>query len=162
MFQYVLTQMTLFECFINTTWHCVIRKEMCSDIIACRCQEPMNRFLNRFNEPNCPKRTRGRKWIGLHHYCTLVIAMQNNHYCADSDSKRISTVQNRAPSESLLHRLKLQMNHYCTDSSSKWITTVQTHTPNESLLHRLKLQMNHYCADSYFKLITTAQIRAPN
>ncbi len=142
--QYAFTQITfLFECF-SMCWHKLLylnvsliqhgtvsleKKCVVTSLLA----DVRNRwivFLNRFNEPNCPKRTRGRKWIGLHHYCTLVIAMQKNHYCADSDSKRISTVQTRAPSESLLHRLKLQMNHYCTDSSSKWITTVQTHTSN--------------------------------
>ncbi len=61
MFQYVLTQLTWFECFVDATWHSVVKKYMRSDIIAWRHQEPMNRF----NEPNCPKLTSSRKWIRL-------------------------------------------------------------------------------------------------
>ncbi len=85
-----------------------------------------------------------------------------NLYCADSDSKRISTAQTLAPNESLLRRLRLQTNLYCADSSSKQISTAQTLAPNESLLRRLWLQMNLYCADSGSKQITTAQTLAPN
>ncbi len=102
-----------------------------------------------------------------------------NHYCADSDSKwitsvqtqalnesllcrRITTAQTRAPNESLLRRLGLQTNHYCADSGSRRITTAQTRAPNESLLRRLGLQTNHYCADLDSKRITTVQTRTPN
>ncbi len=87
---------------------------------------------------------------------------QMNHFCADSDSKWTTSVQTRAPNESLLRRLGLQMNHFCADLGSKWITSAETRAPNESLLSRLGLQMNHFCTDLHSKWITAAQTRAPN
>ncbi len=98
------------------------------------------------------------------HLATLLrrLELQANLYCADSDSKRISTVQTRAPNESLLCRLGLQTNLYCADSGSKRISTVQTRAPNESLLWKLGLQTNLHFADSGSKRIFTVQTRAPN
>ncbi len=88
--------------------------------------------------------------------------LQTNHYCTDSSSKWITTVQTHAPNESLLRRFTLQTYHYCADLCSKLITTAQTHAPNISLLRRLMLQTNHYCTDTHSKRITTEQIHAPN
>ncbi len=85
-----------------------------------------------------------------------------NLYSADSGSKWISTVQTRAPNESLLRRLGLQTNLYSADSGSKQISTVQTRAPNKSLQCRLGLQTNLYSADSGSKWISTVQTRAPN
>ncbi len=79
--------------------------------------------------------------------------LQMNHFCADTNSKWITTAQTQTPNESLLRRHRLQTNHFCADTNSKRITTAQTQTPNESLLRRHRLQMNHLCADTDSKCV---------
>ncbi len=94
----------------------------------------------------------GRFWAGV-----WFRGSTSRHYCADSGSKLISTVQTLAPNKSLLRRLWLQTNLlrrfwlqtniYCGDSGSKLISTAQTLAPNESLLRRLGLQMTSLTQD---------------